>query len=707
MDQLESQGEVIGSTRSSNNGETSLLVINEKDGMDIDVVVVADPAAMAAGDVTSAASATAIVYTQMSPTFSGLDLGSEWVVLNRELSRQNYQMVILVSDPKHWCLLSVGMMNGDSGRNSNSNYTVEDVFSSDAAKILAEEEKQALEITITAGNNTTNSTTTLNDLSNIAIVTNYELYPVVKELYDVATGYTNSSSASSVVAPSAEEEEGHEVGNDLMAHISGSAYSVPKVFDFLLRVLYPATTVVRFDSNVVVDTLSLPQSFQTDRMIQVVQRAVAIRHATAAMAKNKNKNKNNNGTSAKEFVLASLAFSSRYVDPNKEGSLSGLEWSNAYSTRPNPALLYEKLLEKYSVTGAATPPSSPIIHAHNFSATKTAIHDLETQYYHHQQERYNVSQQDASRALFLAAVDDHVMNEYYDRLSPYVPRNSSTSNCLDNAVVSGAGMVLPSSYAALHAPRLNFGQFARATMDHVRLGKNEQHIADLAESYATDWGLISDGKLSPNVMWIDDQSTADYIVQQQQQQASLDTQTQTQTPTATTSQVGVLPDPDPTAFISKTRGAPDNPLWYTLQYYMPTLLSGFLLQQALQLNSINEIHEDSTAIVWKNFCSIFPERTIGTLYCTFLSINEVMGAWQKAYEEEQYWDTVVSPDWAALCHDEQFVSELRQKVNTFIRGQAADAPTTTTAPPPQPSGAPIVAPTVTLLLTLTLTLIFT
>ena len=118
------------------------------------------------------------------------------------MNAHNYQLVILVADSKNWSLLTVGM------KKVNTTATAADVFASDAAMVLAQAEKEAL--AITAGGNET-----IDALSNIAIITNYDLYPIVNEMYDVA-GSGNA-------------------GNDLMAHISGSAYSVPKVFDFMVR----------------------------------------------------------------------------------------------------------------------------------------------------------------------------------------------------------------------------------------------------------------------------------------------------------------------------------------------------------------------------------------------------------------------------------------------------------------------------------------
>ena len=552
--------------------------------------------------VSSLDKADAIIFTQMSPTFSGLDLGEEWSVLNTEMKAHNYQLMILVADPKKWSLLTIGMKKG------NATATTKDIFSSDAAKVLAQQEKEALDIT--AG-----GTTTLNALSNIAIITNYELYPIVKEMYDVA-GSGNA-------------------GNDLMAHISGSSYSVPKVFDFMLRALYPTKPVVRFDSDVLVNTMSTPESFQTTQLVSVVQRTTSLfRSATDNVIDG-----GNISSSSEMFV-----FSSRYVSPMKMESLNGLDWSNSYSTRPNPALYWDKLLTEYGSNESAA------IYTNDFKETKTSIQAIENQYYSNQEQIHNVSKTQASEALFLAATSDDAMVQFYSRLSPYVPLQSNDLSCLQNAVISGAGMVLSPKYAATHAPRLNFGAYNAKTMDGITLDSTEEAIANAATLGAEEWGAITDdGKLYPNNMWIDDQITANYMM------LKLGANDQ------------VLSDPNTEVYITKTRSAPENPLWYTLAIYMPTLLSGFLLNAALKLTGeVSDIDNDTAARVFEEFRAILPTGSIGELYCEFVTIEDVIGALRKAYEEEIYWETVLSPDWAAMFSDEEFLSRIRLIVDGYV-----------------------------------------
>ena len=552
--------------------------------------------------VSSLDKVDAIVFTQMSPTFSGLDLGEEWSVLNTEMKAHNYQLMILVADPKKWSLLTIGMKKG------NATATTKDIFSSDAAKVLAQQEKEALDIT--AG-----GTTTLNALSNIAIITNYELYPIVKEMYDVA-GSGNA-------------------GNDLMAHISGSSYSVPKVIDFMLRALYPTKPVVRFDSDVLVNTMSTPESFQTTQLVSVVQRTTSLfRSATDNVIDG-----GNISSSSEMFV-----FSSRYVSPMKTKSLNGLDWSNSYSTRPNPALCWDKLLTEYGSNESAA------IYTNDFKETKTSIQAIENQYYTNQEQIHNVSKTQASEALFLAATSDDAMVQFYSRLSPYVPLQSNDLSCLQNAVISGAGMVLSPRYAATHAPRLNFGAYNAKTMDGITLDSTEEAIANAATLGAEEWGAITDdGKLYPNNMWIDDQITANYMM------LKLGANDQ------------VLSDPNTEVYITKTRSAPENPLWYTLAIYMPTLLSGFLLNAALKLTGeVSDIDNDIAASVFEEFRAIFPTGSIGELYCEFVTIEDVIGALRKAYEEEIYWETFLSPDWAAMFSDEEFLSRIRLIVDGYV-----------------------------------------
>ena len=552
--------------------------------------------------VSSLDKADAIIFTQMSPTFSGLDLGEEWSILNTEMKAHNYQLMILVADPKKWSLLTIGMKKG------NATATTKDIFSSDAAKVLAQQEKEALDIT--AG-----GTTTLNALSNIAIITNYELYPIVKEMYDVA-GSGNA-------------------GNDLMAHISGSSYSVPKVIDFMLRALYPTKPVVRFDSDVLVNTMSTPESFQTTQLVSVVQRTTSLfRSATDNVIDG-----GNISSSSEMFV-----FSSRYVSPMKMESLNGLDWTNSYSTRPNPALYWDKLLTEYGSNESAA------IYTDDFKETKTSIQAIENQYYTNQEQIHNVSKTQASEALFLAATSDDAMVQFYSRLSPYVPLQSNDLSCLQNAVISGAGMVLSPRYAATHAPRLNFGAYNAKTMDGITLDSTEEAIANAATLGAEEWGAITDdGKLYPNNMWIDDQITANYMM------LKLGANDQ------------VLSDPNTEVYITKTRSAPENPLWYTLAIYMPTLLSGFLLNAALKLTGeVSDIDNDTAARVFEEFRAIFPTGSIGELYCEFVTIEDVIGALRKAYEEEIYWETVLSPDWAAMFSDEEFLSRIRLIVDGYV-----------------------------------------
>ncbi|OEU21375.1 hypothetical protein FRACYDRAFT_234999 [Fragilariopsis cylindrus CCMP1102] len=552
--------------------------------------------------VSSLDKADAIIFTQMSPTFSGLDLGEEWSILNAEMKAHNYQLMILVADPKKWSLLTIGMKKG------NATATTKDIFSSDAAKVLAQQEKEALDIT--AG-----GTTTLNALSNIAIITNYELYPIVKEMYDVA-GSGNA-------------------GNDLMAHISGSSYSVPKVIDFMLRALYPTKPVVRFDSDVLVNTMSTPESFQTTQLVSVVQRTTSLfRSATDNVIDG-----GNISSSSEMFV-----FSSRYVSPMKMESLNGLDWTNSYSTRPNPALYWDKLLTEYGSNESAA------IYTNDFKETKTSIQAIENQYYTNQEQIHNVSKTQASEALFLAATSDDAMVRFYSRLSPYVPLQSNDLSCLQNAVISGAGMVLSPRYAATHAPRLNFGVYNAKTMDGITLDSTEEAIANAATLGAEEWGAITDdGKLYPNNMWIDDQITANYMM------LKLGANDQ------------VLSDPNTEVYITKTRSAPENPLWYTLAIYMPTLLSGFLLNAALKLTGeVSDIDNDIAASVFEEFRAIFPTGSIGELYCEFVTIEDVTGALRKAYEEEIYWETVLSPDWAAMFSDEEFLSRIRLIVDGYV-----------------------------------------
>jgi hypothetical protein len=474
------------------------------------IIVVSFPllSKASSSSVSSLDKADAIIFTQILPTFSGLDLGEEWSILNTEMKAHNYQLVILVADPKKWSLLTIGMEKG------NATATTKDIFSSDAAKALAQEEKEAL--AITAG-----GTTTLNALSNIAIITNYDLFPIVKEMYDVS-GSGNA-------------------GNDLMAHISGSSYSVPKVFDFMLRALYPTKPVVRFDSDVLVNTMSTPESFQTTQLVSVVQRTTSLfRSATDDVIDGGN----SSSSSSEMFV-----FSSRYVSPMKTESLHGLDWSNTYSTRPNPALSWGKLLTEYGSNESA------VIDRNDFKETKMSIQALENQYYTKQEQIHNVSKTQANEALFLAATNDDAMVQFYSRLSPYVPLQNNARSCLQNAVISGAGMVLSPKYAATHAPRLNFGSYDAKAMDGITLDSTEEAIANAATLGAEEWGAITeDGKLYPNDMWIDDQITANYMT------LNLGANKQ------------VLSDLNTEVYITKSRGAPGNPLWYTLAIYMPTLL---------------------------------------------------------------------------------------------------------------------------------------
>ena len=395
---------------------------------------------------------------------------------------------------------------------------------------------------------------------------------------------------------------------------------------------------MRFDQDVLVNTLSSPESFQTNQLVSVVQRSVSLsKSATDADVGEGNKS---------QFVM-----SSRYVSPEKQGSPNGLDWSNAYSTRPNPALLWEKLLTEYGSNESAA------IDRTDFDSTKKNVKALESQYYKTQADNYNISKIEANDALFLAAVDDEAMAHFYSQLSSYVPLESNDSSCLQNAIISGAGMVLSPAYAATHAPRLNFGAFNAKTMEGIALDSTEEAIANAATAGAEEWGAITDdGELYPTVMWVDDQITANYMT------LNLGANEQ------------VLEDPNPDAYIAKMRGAPGNPLWYTLAINMPTLLSGFLLNAALQFTGeVSDIDTDTAAKKIGEFQKLFPVGSIGELYCGYLTIDDVAEALRKAYEDEIYWETVLSPDWAAMVADEVFLSRLRSIVDGYIgAGSNAD-----------------------------------
>lgn len=194
----------------------------------------------------------------------------------------------------------------------------------------------------------------------------------------------------------------------------------------------------------------------------------------------------------------------------------------------------------------------------------------------------------------------------------------SGEDCLQNAVISGAGLVLSAGYCRRHAPFLNFGKFDTKQWDgHVDdLDALSRAIYERATADMSRWGEPSEGKLMPTVMWIDDQITAG---QRRAGRAALPEASRASPSTLTpppqfkkeacspardtrpASAHAPMPnapcadcivrdcgnsgppiaDPDPKAFVAKSRGAPGMPLWYTLAVYMPTLLSGFAVKHVV------------------------------------------------------------------------------------------------------------------------------
>jgi len=283
-----------------------------------------------------------------------------------------------------------------------------------------------------------------------------------------------------------------------------------------------------------------------------------------------------------------------------------------------------------AVAGGSAP------NATDFAVFKLQVQALEQAYY----ASVGLSQAEADEELFILALDQEKMVDYYENLDPYVPLESYSSDALRNAVISGAGMCLSPSYVSQHAPRLNFGRFGASVFEGLNITDAAvQAMYDGALEEADEWGLISDGLLYKNVMWIDDQITAMYAKQVgAQKQVALE-------------------DPSPDAFIPKARPAPSNPAWYTLAIYMPTLLSGFLLYLVVQ-KSDGPPTQGMAADALSTFKSLFPAGSIGEVYCTFIDASMVHAAMEKAFEEEQYWRTETSPAWAAMVANPVAMAEL-------------------------------------------------
>ena len=172
--------------------------------------------------------AKAIIYVQLN-TDDAARPGKQWAEFNDELQKRQYYLICFIADPKKWSLLTVGMV----GPNAS--------FRSDAGQALSAEKEAALGVKV-------DGQLALNDLSNVAVFSNSDLHPIAEALFAQA-------------------------GVPLMSKISGSAYSVPKVLDYLLQVLYKETPVVRFDEDCLIDG---NDQFQESHIFSVVHRALAI-----------------------------------------------------------------------------------------------------------------------------------------------------------------------------------------------------------------------------------------------------------------------------------------------------------------------------------------------------------------------------------------------------------------------------------------------
>ena len=272
------------------------------------------------------------------------------------------------------------------------------------------------------------------------------------------------------------------------------------------------------------------------------------------------------------------------------------------------------------------------------SQLTSKVKSLETTFYGQQS-----SKTEADRKFFLASVNDTMMNEFYDSLSPYVPRETSVGDSFQNAVVSGAGMVLSPAYVAKHAPRINFGSFSASSLqpDFKPLGETSQAIESIALSEGAFWGDMSQGKLQPTVMWIDDQITAEYAV------------------TNLGANKLVLQDPAPGAYIVKQRAPPSNPAWYTLAVYLPTLFSGFILLENVRNRLGGKADWSALAPKYiESFCNLFPSESIGQVYCAFIQVDEVALAIEQAARVEQYWAEVLNPAWEELLANQTVMDNI-------------------------------------------------
>ena len=179
------------------------------------------------------------------------------------------------------------------------------------------------------------------------------------------------------------------------------------------------------------------------------------------------------------------------------------------------------------------------------------------------------------------------MKSFYAKLDPYIKRTIDTENVFENAVVSGAGLVVSSKWCKENAPFTTFG-------------------ADFED---TQFGDPIDGNVNKNVMWIDDQILADLVKQKRNgkdyPKHSYTLEAETYTP--------------------KMRDVPNNLLFYTLQVYMPTLFSGFILKYMIHDSCINTCLDRETLLdnIIKNFSILMPKGSIGEYYCQNIERDDV------------------------------------------------------------------------------------
>mmetsp|Transcript_18428 Transcript_18428/g.50582 ORF Transcript_18428/g.50582 Transcript_18428/m.50582 type:complete len:586 (+) Transcript_18428:42-1799(+) len=516
------------------------------------------------------------IFAQMSPKQFFSVPCDEWARFNKELSSQRYELVVYLSNPGLFRLLTVD-------RDDDIDQ-----------QVLVTEHKESM----TRGFADNGGTSADAALSNVSLFTTFDLHSLVKDL-----------------GAACQEEEERDL---IMSSISNSSYDVPKVLDFLLRVCFPAVPTVRFDSDVVIDfdkgTIDLA-------VLGVVQRATHLFEKLSSESSNQY-----------------FAFSSRY---NEVHQATQQQWCKQYSTRPNPALNVSALLSEYATATGNLPEAEALPDAESLHALAEAAKSLESSYY----DTVGGNSAAVNTALFEKACVDADMDAFYDSLSSQgvLRRDFSCSACLENAVVSGAGMVLSSEYCRNHPPFLVFGKYQNVNSSSQEL---DHDVMQLAAGRAERFDGPADGELFPNVMWIDDEITAEYL--------KLHPMCRSGSPYPAVP----YPETDGAVFASKKRSAPGNPLWYTLAIYMPTLYSGFVVM------SVVKGCRDADAC-FSDFQKLMPSGSIGELWCKTFAKG---GGVEKSGKMLAQVDSVLQEHeklqviWQKLMHNEPWVTKTVERL---------------------------------------------